>query len=255
MRRARGPWAEPPEDIYTLTRAPQDCPDEPAYVEIEFEAGVPVRANGIDDAAARADREPRDDRRRARRRPDRHGREPADRHQVARGLRSAGRASCCTRRTASSRSSSSPRDLERLKHDLGRTYADLVYNGLWFSQTREAIDAFVRTIQPRVTGAVRLKLFKGDCRVVGRRSPFALYDQALATYDAGDAFDRSATEGFIKIWGCPSRRPPARRQSLVTVGALTWRTSGQDGSRAIPTPSCSRSAPRSGSIAGCSRTT
>ena len=67
-----------------------------------------------------------------------------------------------------------PRELERLAHDLGRAYADLVYNGRWFSPTREAIDAFMGTIQPRVTGAVRLKLFKGDCRVVGRRSPMAL---------------------------------------------------------------------------------
>jgi argininosuccinate synthase len=66
-----------------------------------------------------------------------------------------------------------PRDLERLAHDLGRAYADLAYNGRWFSPTREAIDAFMRTIQPRVTGAVRLKLYKGDCRVVGRRSPLA----------------------------------------------------------------------------------
>jgi argininosuccinate synthase len=67
-----------------------------------------------------------------------------------------------------------PRELERLGHDLGRAYADLVYNGRWFSPTREAIDAFMRTIQPRVTGSVRLKLFKGDCRVVGRRSPMAV---------------------------------------------------------------------------------
>jgi argininosuccinate synthase len=95
------------------------------------------------------------------------------------------------------------RDLERLTRQLGRAYADLVYNGLWFSQMREAIDGFVRTIQPRVTGSVRLKLFKGGYRVVGRQSPYALYDRALATYDAGDSFDRSATEGFIKIWGLP----------------------------------------------------
>jgi argininosuccinate synthase len=96
-----------------------------------------------------------------------------------------------------------PRDLERLKHDMGRVYADAVYNGLWFSQTREAIDAFVRVIQPRVTGSVRLKLFKGDCRVVGRKSPYSLYELGLATYHAGDAFDHSAAEGFIKIWGLP----------------------------------------------------
>ena len=96
-----------------------------------------------------------------------------------------------------------PRDLERLKHDAGRTYADLVYNGLWFTPTREALDAFTAKIQERVTGTIRLKFFRGDCRVVGRKSPFALYEHALATYDAGDLFDHSAAEGFIKIWGLP----------------------------------------------------
>jgi argininosuccinate synthase len=96
-----------------------------------------------------------------------------------------------------------PRDLERVKHDLARVYADLVYNGLWFSITRDAIDALVRSIQPRVTGTIRLKLFKGDCRVVGRKSSYALYDRDLATYDSGDLFDHRAAEGFIKIWGLP----------------------------------------------------
>jgi len=95
------------------------------------------------------------------------------------------------------------RDLERIKHGLARDYADLVYNGLWFSQAREAIDAFVRSIQPRVTGTVRLKLFKGDCRVVGRKSPYSLYDQELAWEDTHDRIDYAAAEGFIKIWGLP----------------------------------------------------
>ena len=67
-----------------------------------------------------------------------------------------------------------PRDLERLAHHLGRAYADLVYNGRWFTPTREAIDAFMQTMQSRITGSVRLKLFKGDCRVAGRPSPLAL---------------------------------------------------------------------------------
>jgi argininosuccinate synthase len=68
---------------------------------------------------------------------------------------------------------------------------------------RSAIDAFMQNIQPRVTGTIRLKLYKGDCRVVGRKSPFSLYDRGLATYDEGDTFDHSAAEGFIKIWGLP----------------------------------------------------
>ena len=99
---------------------------------------------------------------------------------------------------------------------MGRAYADLVYNGLWFSPTREAIDAFVAAIQPRVTGAVRLKLFKGDCRVVGRRSPYALYDRELATYDAGDQFDHTAAEGFIKIWGLPTETAARKRAHRPT---------------------------------------
>jgi argininosuccinate synthase len=96
-----------------------------------------------------------------------------------------------------------PKDLQRLKRRLSQEYADLVYNGLWFSPTRSAIDAFVQHIQPRVTGAIRLKLFKGHYSVVTRKSPFSLYDHGLATYDKGDTFDHSAAEGFIKLWGLP----------------------------------------------------
>jgi argininosuccinate synthase len=106
-----------------------------------------------------------------------------------------------------------PRELQRLKRRLSQTYADLVYDGLWFTQTREAIDAFVASVQQRVTGTVRLKLFKGDCQVVGRKSPCSLYDQGLATYEAGDLFDHSAAVGFIKIFGLPveiaARKAPA----------------------------------------------
>ena len=106
-----------------------------------------------------------------------------------------------------------PRDLERLKAELSRVYADLVYDGLWFSATREAIDAFVRSVQQHVTGTVRLKLWKGNCHVVGRKSPASLYDTALATYDEGDAFDHSAAEGFIRIWGLPIANAAAKRRA------------------------------------------
>jgi argininosuccinate synthase len=196
------PSAEPPEEIYQLTRSPQDAPDEPAYVEIGFAGGVPVTANGIEMPLL----------------------ELIESLDIIAGSHGVGRIDMVENRLLGIKSREvyeAPaatllhtahrelerlviaRDLERLKRDLGSTYADLVYNGLWFSQTREAIDAFVGTIQPRVTGSVRLKLFKGDCHIVGRKSSFALYDQALASYDAGDQFERSATEGFIKIWGLP----------------------------------------------------
>jgi argininosuccinate synthase len=196
------PWAEPPEDIYTLTRAPKQCPDEPAYVDIEFEAGVPVRTNAVEMPIL----------------------EMIESLEIIAGAHGVGRIDMMENRLVGIKSREIyeapaavvlhmahqeleklviPRDLERVKHDLARVYADLVYNGLWFSITRDAIDALVRSIQPRVTGTIRLKLFKGDCRVVGRKSSYALYDRDLATYDSGDLFDHRAAEGFIKIWGLP----------------------------------------------------
>lgn len=211
------PWQEPPDEIYTLTRAPRDCPDEPAYLDIEFDAGVPVRTNGIEMPLL----------------------ELFESLETIAGSHGVGRIDMIENRLVGIKSREvyeapaavvlhaahlelenlvMARDLQRIKHDMGRLYADAVYNGLWFSQTREAIDAFVRAIQPRVTGAVRLKLFKGDCRVVGRKSPFALYDHGLATYDAGDNYDHSAAEGFIKIWGLPietaARKSAARRAAV-----------------------------------------
>jgi argininosuccinate synthase len=114
------------------------------------------------------------------------------------------------------------KDLDRIARYVSLQYADLVYNGLWFTPTREALDAFVEKVQERVTGDVRLKLFKGDCRIVGRRSPFALYEHALATYDAGDTFDQSAAEGFIKIFGLPvetsaRKAPPTESRSSTPI--------------------------------------
>jgi argininosuccinate synthase len=209
------PWAEPPEEIYTLTRAPQHCPDEPAYVEIDFDRGVPVRANGIDMPLV----------------------ELIESLETIAGAHGVGRSDLIENRLMGIKSREiyeAPaavvlhtahselerlviaRDLERIKQDMGRAYADAVYNGLWFSQTREAIDAFVAAIQPRVTGTVRLKLFKGDCRVVGRRSEYSLYDRELATYGSGDRFDHAAAEGFITIWGLPTETAARARANRPT---------------------------------------
>jgi argininosuccinate synthase len=211
------PWAEPPEDIYTLTRSPADCPDQPAYVEIEFHRGVPVKVNGVAMPLTEL---------------------IASLETIA-GAHGVGRVDMVENRLVGIKSReiyeapaavvliaahreleamAIPRDLERLKHQLARVYADLVYNGLWFTPMREAIDAFVGKVQERVTGVARLKLFKGDCRIVGRRSPYALYDHALATYDLGDAFDHAAAEGFVKIYGLPVET--AARKSPDAVSAL-----------------------------------
>ena len=206
------PWQEPPEDIYTLTKSPAGAPDAPAYVEVGFERGVPVAVNGVAMPLT----------------------ELINSLETIAGAHGVGRIDMVENRLVGIKSREIyeapaatvlhvahrelealvvPRDLERLKGGLSRTYADLVYDGLWFSPTREAIDAFVATVQQHVTGTVRVKLSKGDCRVVGRRSPASLYDTALATYDEGDKFDHGAAEGFIEIWGLPIANAAGRRRA------------------------------------------
>ena len=211
------PWTEPPDDIYTLTKSAAAAPDVPAYVQIEWQNGVPIAVSGVEMSLV----------------------ELIGSLETIAGVHGVGRIDMVENRVVGIKSRPStdargalsrvegreiyeapaalvlhtahreieglvvPKDLQRLKQRLSQEYADLVYNGLWFSPTRSAIDAFMQNIQQRVTGTIRLKLFKGDCRVVGRKSPFALYDQGLATYDEGNTFDQTASEGFIKIWGLP----------------------------------------------------
>jgi argininosuccinate synthase len=195
-------WIEPPEEIFTLTKSAAAAPDIPAYLELAFEAGVPVAVNGVAMPLTELIRSVGT---------------IAGAHGVGRidvvenrlvGIKSREiyEAPAAVALYAAHRELEGlvvTRDLHRLKRDLAVRYADLVYNGPWFTPTREAIDAFVASVQPRVTGTVRVKLFKGSLLVVGRTSPCALYEHALATYDAGDQFDHTAAEGFIKIWGLP----------------------------------------------------
>jgi argininosuccinate synthase len=210
------PWQEPPEEVFTLTKAPAWAPDIPAYLEITFDAGVPVAVNGVPMPLTELIRSVAT---------------IAGAHGVGRidvienrlvGIKSREiyEAPAAVALHAAHRELEGlvvGRDLHRLKADLAVRYADLVYNGLWFTPIREAIDAFVAAVQPRVTGTVRLRLFKGALIVVGRTSPNALYEHALATYDAGDRFDHSAAEGFIKIWGLPvetAARKALRQQEV-----------------------------------------
>ena len=217
------PWSEPPDDIYTLTKSPADAPATPAYVEIEWQEGVPTTVNGVEMSLV----------------------ELINSLETIAGVHGVGRIDMVENRLVGIKSREIyeapaalllhqahreleglvlPKDLLRLMDHLSREYADLVYNGLWFSPTRSAIDAFVQNVQPRVTGTIRLKLYKGDCRVVGRKSAFALYEHGLATYDEGDTFDHTAAEGFIKIWGLPvetaaknARRRAAKRPDRSTA--------------------------------------
>jgi argininosuccinate synthase len=196
------PWNEPPDEVYTLTKSPASAPDVPAYVQIEWQAGVPTAVNGVEMSLV----------------------ELIGSLETIAGVHGVGRIDMVENRVVGIKSREiyeapaalllhaahreieglvTPKDLQRLKQRLSQEYADIVYNGLWFSPTRTAIDAFMQSVQQKVSGTIRLKLFKGDCRVVGRKSPFALYDQGLATYDEGNTFDHTAAEGFIKIWGLP----------------------------------------------------
>jgi argininosuccinate synthase len=93
----------------------------------------------------------------------------------------------------------------RFKQKVAQEYADLIYNGLWFTRLHQDLAAYVKSSQRFVTGIVRLKLFKGSSSVVGRKSPFSLYSYGLATYDKADVFDQSASPGFIHIWGLSAR--------------------------------------------------
>ena len=204
------PWTEPPAEVYTLTKSPADTPDAPAHVELDFEQGVPTAVNGVAMPLV----------------------ELIGSLETIAGAHGVGRIDMVENRLVGIKSREIyeapaavvlhtahreletlviPRDLERIKRGLSSEYADLVYNGLWFTPTRRAIDALVADVQQRVTGSVRLKLFKGNCRVVGRKSPYALYETALATYDEGDQFDHSAAEGFIKIWGLPVELAAAKQ--------------------------------------------
>jgi argininosuccinate synthase len=226
------PWEEAPEDAFSLTRSGAECPDIPAYLELTFEAGVPVEVNGV--------------------------RMPLTEliHSAATiaGVHGVGRIDMVENRLVGIKSREvyeTPaavvlhaahreleslvlsKDLVRLKRELSVKYADLVYNGLWFSPMRQAIDAFVATMQPQVTGQVRLRLFKGECRVVGRRSPFALYDHSLATYDKGDAFDHTAAEGFIKLWGLPVETVARQAAQLQAAGPAAAAQAAEGVRRAV----------------------
>ncbi len=97
------------------------------------------------------------------------------------------------------------RDVAQYKFGIETSYSQLVYNGMWYSPLRQALDGFVSATQDRVTGTVRLRLFKGQAICVGRKSPYSLYDESLATYGADDQFDHKAAEGFIYVWGLPTR--------------------------------------------------
>jgi len=198
------PWAEPPEEVFAWTRSAADAPDEPAYVEIGFEKGIPVSLDGKEmDGVSLIQKL----------------------HQIA-GEHGVGRIDHVENRLVGIKSReiyeapaatvlllahkalealTLSKDQLRFKEKVALEYADLIYNGLWFTAYHGDLAAYVQSTQRHVTGMVRVKLHKGNAKIVGRKSPKSLYSYSLATYDKGDIFDQSASLGFIHIWGLPVR--------------------------------------------------
>ena len=211
------PWQEPPADVYQWTKSPAEAPDEPAYVEVAFERGLPVSLDGLETAAVQLVKQLN---------------AIAAEHGVGRvdmvedrlvGIKSreiyeAPAAVTMLAAHEALEALTLSKEQRRLKARLAQEYAELIYNGLWFTAHHQDLAAYVQSTQRHVTGAVRVKLHKGVATAVGRKSPRSLYDFALATYDSEDAFDRTAAPGFIHIWGLPVR-VQAKAQLLGEVDA------------------------------------
>lgn len=205
-------WLEPPEDAFSWTASPEDAPDESQEVEISFEQGVPVALDGEKLGIV----------------------ELIEQLNVIAGAHGVGRvdhlenrlvgiksrevyetpaASVMFQALSALETSTLSRDQQRIKAQLAQVYADLVYDGRWYTLLRENLDAFVNSTMRYTTGDVRVKLYKGSSTVIGRRSPYSLYDFELATYSTEDEFDHGAAVGFIDIYSLPARTQ-ARRQTM-----------------------------------------
>jgi argininosuccinate synthase len=194
------PWNEPEEIMYQISTSPENAPEEGAYVEIEFETGNPISVNGEKLSPAKI----------------------VETLNAIGGAHGIGRVDLVENRLVGMKSHGvyetpggtilmyAHRELESLvldhetlnfKQVTALKYAELTYNGLWYTPLREALDAFVNSTQGPVTGVVRLKLYKGNIIVAGRKSPFSLYREDFATFGQEDVYDQSHAEGFIRLYG------------------------------------------------------
>ena len=198
------PWAEPPEEAFQWTRPVSETPDNATYLEIHFERGIPKAIDG--EAMG--------------------GIALINHLNTVAGENGVGRVDHVENRLVGIKSReiyeapaavvlhsahqaletmTLSRDQSRTKVRIAQEYAEVVYNGLWFTAHRQNLDAYIQSTQQYVTGDIRVRLHRGTNTVVGRSSPHALYQQQLATYDRGDQFDHSAAKGFISIYGLPVR--------------------------------------------------
>ena len=196
------PWNEPPIDAYALTADPKEAPDEEVTVEITFEAGIPVAINGKKMSSI----------------------ELIDFMNKTAGKAGFGRIDVIEDRLVGFKSRevyecpgalaliaahkkleaiTLSKDTLKTKKELEVRFAEMAYEGYWFSPLMEAVQAFMDSTQKTVNGTVRMKFYKGNAIINGMKSDTSVYSKELATYSAGDIFDQSASVGFIKIWGMP----------------------------------------------------
>ena len=204
-------WLAPPEDAFSWTKQISDTPDEPIEVAVGFEKGIPVSIDGTPKSGVELIAILND---------------MAGEHGVGRidhvenrlvGIKSREvyeTPAAIVLHTAlkALETSTMSREQQRVKENLSAIYSDMVYDGRWFTELRTNIAAFMDSVHEYSTGDVRLRLHKGSCLVVGRRSPFSLYDFDLATYSTTDSFDHEAATGFIDIYSL-SARTQSRRQT------------------------------------------
>jgi argininosuccinate synthase len=212
----RDSWEEPPQEIFALTRSPEQTPNQPIFLTIGFQAGVPSNLNGNNVGLLPLVRELTligGD----------HGIGRSDVIEdrlfglKSREIYEAPAATLLRQAHHDLESLVQTRELIQLKESLSRRYAELVYTGLWFHDLRRALQGFFEPTQRYVTGEVRLKLYKGASQVVGRRSPHSLYDGALVSQANQDLFDSQRAQAFTSLWSLPVRLA-ARRQSSPEGG-------------------------------------
>jgi argininosuccinate synthase len=198
------PWNEPEEEMYVVTRSPMQAPDEPTEVQIDFEAGVPVAIDG-----AKMRPVPLFQRLNELGSINGIGRVDIVENRLV-GMKSRGvyeTPGGTILRMAHQVLESICLDKETMhfKDSIALKYAEMVYNGMWYTRLREALDAFVQVTQQTVTGTVRLKLYKGNIIVTGRKSPYSLYREDYASFGHMDIYDQQDAKGFINMLGLPMK--------------------------------------------------
>ena len=196
------PWNEPDKKMFQLTVSPEEAPDKPVYIEIGFDEGNPVSLDGEQlkalDLFTRLNK-------------------IAGQHGVGRvdivenrlvGMKSRGiyetpAGTVIYRAHQALESICLDKYTMHYKDSVSVKYAELVYNGMWFMQLREALDAFVKTTQQKITGTVRMKLYKGNVIIAGRKSPFSLYREDYASFGEDNVYNQRDAHGFIQLFGLP----------------------------------------------------